>query len=207
MKLYINKLIKRRNKYNVKYQSIIGYIFQELKKRLNDPSLFYAFISNSNDFIFIDEFIKSKSNKIYTKISQFLINMNILLKSSHKIFCDYLELLNNLIKSFFKDNKNTFNIESVLPNKLVMDLNSILKSNNIRKKIEKADTQLVYMQIDGYSGKEVLYEEIIFPRNRQFLVTARRIRDLNVTQVILKEIDPIMNLQYQRRNVDEEYWF
>ena len=137
MKLYINKLIKRRNKYNVKYQSIIGYIFQELKKRLNDPSLFYAFISNSNDFIFIDEFIKSKSNKIYTKISQFLINMNILLKSSHKIFCDYLELLNNLIKSFFKDNKNTFNIESVLPNKLVMDLNSILKSNNIRKKIEK----------------------------------------------------------------------
>ena len=77
----------------------------------------------------------------------------------------------------------------------------------IRKKIEKADTQLVYMQIDGYSGKEVLYEEIIFPRNRQFLVTARRIRDLNVTQVILKEIDPIMNLQYQRRNVDEEYWF
>ena len=102
MKLYINKLIKRRNKYNVKYQSIIGYIFQELKKRLNDPSLFYAFISNSNDFIFIDEFIKSKSNKIYTKISQFLINMNILLKSSHKIFCDYLELLNNLIKSFFK---------------------------------------------------------------------------------------------------------
>ena len=61
------------------------------------------------------------------------------------------------------------------------------------------------MQIDGYSGKEVLYEEIIFPRNRQFLVTARRIRDLNVTQVILKEIDPIMNLQYQRRNVDEEY--
>jgi hypothetical protein len=89
------------------------------------------------DFVFIEEFIKTKSNKIYNKISQFLINMNILLKSSHKIFCDYLELLNNLIRSFCKDNKNTFNIESFLPNKLVMDLNSILKSNNIRKKVEK----------------------------------------------------------------------
>ena len=59
------------------------------------------------------------------------------------------------------------------------------------KNKEEADTQLVYMQIDGYSGKEVLYGEIIFPRHKQFLVTARRISDLNVTQIILKEIDPI----------------
>ena len=63
--------------------------------------------------------------------------MDILFKSSLKTFCDYLELLNNLIKSFAKDNNNTFNLESLLPNKLIISLNSILNSNNIRKKIEK----------------------------------------------------------------------
>ena len=137
MKIFLNKLIKRRNKYNSKYQNIILPIFSEIKKSLNNPTVFYEFISNSNDFIFIEELIISMTNKIYTKISQFLINMDILFKSSHKKFCDYLELLNNLIKSFAKDNKNTFNIESLLPNKLIISLNSILNSNNIRKKIEK----------------------------------------------------------------------
>ena len=137
MKFYLNKLIKRRNKYVAKYQTSILPLFSELKKRLNNPSLFYEYITNNVDFIFIEEFIISKSNKIYTKISQFLINMDILFKSSLKTFCDYLELLNNLIKSFAKDNKNTFNLESLLPNKLIISLNSILNSNNIRKKIEK----------------------------------------------------------------------
>ena len=137
MKLYLNKLIKRRNKYNSKYQNIVLPIFSEIKKSLNNPNVFYEFISNSKDFIFLEELIISRTNKIYTKISQFLINMDILFKSSHKKFCDYLELLNNLIKSFAKDNKNTFNIESILPNKLIISLNSILNNSNIRKKIEK----------------------------------------------------------------------
>ena len=137
MKLYLNKLIKRRNKYNSKYQKTILPYFTEIKKSLNNPIAFYELISNKMDFIFIEEIIISRTNKIYNKISQFLINMDILIKSSHKKFCDYLELLNNLIKSFTKDNKNTFNLESILPNKLIISLNSILNSDNIRKKIEK----------------------------------------------------------------------
>ena len=137
MKLYLNKLIKRRNKYNSKYQKTILPYFTEIKKSLNNPFAFYELISNKMDFIFIEEIIISRTNKIYNKISQFLINMDILIKSSHKKFCDYLELLNNLIKSFTKDNKNTFNLESILPNKLIISLNSILNSDNIRKKIEK----------------------------------------------------------------------
>ena len=137
MKLYLNKLIKRRNKYNSKYQKTILPYFTEIKKSLNNPIAFYELISNKMDFIFIEELIISRTNKIYNKISQFLINMDILIKSSHKKFCDYLELLNNLIKSFTKDNKNTFNLESILPNKLIISLNSILNSDNIRKKIEK----------------------------------------------------------------------
>ena len=137
MKLYLNKLIKRRNKYNSKYQKTILPYFTEIKKSLNNPFAFYELISNKMDFIFIEELIISRTNKIYNKISQFLINMDMLIKSSHKKFCDYLELLNNLIKSFTKDNKNTFNLESILPNKLIISLNSILNSDNIRKKIEK----------------------------------------------------------------------
>ena len=137
MKLYLNKLIKRRNKYNSKYQKTILPYFTEIKKSLNNPIAFYELISSKMDFIFIEELIISRTNKIYNKISQFLINMDILIKSSHKKFCDYLELLNNLIKSFTKDNKNTFNLESILPNKLIISLNSILNSDNIRKKIEK----------------------------------------------------------------------
>ena len=137
MKLYLNKLIKRRNKYNSKYQKTILPYFTEIKKSLNNPFAFYELISSKMDFIFIEEIIISRTNKIYNKISQFLINMDILIKSSHKKFCDYLELLNNLIKSFTKDNKNTFNLESILPNKLIISLNSILNSDNIRKKIEK----------------------------------------------------------------------
>ena len=137
MKLYLNKLIKRRNKYNSKYQKTILPFFIEIKKSLNNPFAFYELISSKMDFIFIEELIISRTNKIYNKISQFLINMDILIKSSHKKFCDYLELLNNLIKSFTKDNKNTFNLESILPNKLIISLNSILNSDNIRKKIEK----------------------------------------------------------------------
>ena len=137
MKLYLNKLIKRRNKYNSKYQKTILPFFIEIKKSLNNPFAFYELISSKMDFIFIEELIISRTNKIYNKISQFLINMDILINSSHKKFCDYLELLNNLIKSFTKDNKNTFNLESILPNKLIISLNSILNSDNIRKKIEK----------------------------------------------------------------------
>ncbi len=137
MKLYLNKLIKRRNKYNSKNQKTILPYFTEIKKSLNNPFAFYELISSKMDFIFIEEIIISRTNKIYNKISQFLINMDILIKSSHKKFCDYLELLNNLIKSFTKDNKNTFNLESILPNKLIISLNSILNSDNIRKKIEK----------------------------------------------------------------------
>ena len=137
IKLYLNKLIKRRNKYNSKYQKTILPYFTEIKKSLNNPFAFYELISSKMDFIFIEEIIISRTNKIYNKISQFLINMDILIKSSHKKFCDYLELLNNLIKSFTKDNKNTFNLESILPNKLIISLNSILNSDNIRKKIEK----------------------------------------------------------------------
>lgn len=56
---------------------------------------------------------------------------------------------------------------------------------------KEAEVQLIYVKIIGFSGKEALYGEIIMPRHRQFLVTARQTGVLNVTKVILHEIDPI----------------
>lgn len=56
---------------------------------------------------------------------------------------------------------------------------------------KEAEVQLIYVKIMGFSGKEALYSEIIMPRHRQFLVTARQTGDLNVTKVILHEIEPI----------------
>lgn len=56
---------------------------------------------------------------------------------------------------------------------------------------KEAEVQLIYVKIIGFSGKEALYGEIIIPRRRQFLVTARQTGDLNVTKIILQEIDPI----------------
>ena len=137
MKIYISKLIKRRDKFNLKYKNQIEPYFIGIKERLNNLSMFYEYLISSRDFIFIEYYIKFNANKIYNKISQFLINIDLLFKSSQNIFCDYLALLNNLVKSFYNDNKNIFNVNSLLPQKLVINLDNIMKSSNIRKNIEK----------------------------------------------------------------------
>ena len=137
MKLYIDKLIKRRNKFNLKYKNEIEPYFIGIKENLNNNSLFYDYLTRSRDFLYIEYYIVFNANKIFNKISQFLINMEFLFKSSLNIFCDYLELLNNLVKSFYNDNKNVINISSLLPKKLVIDLNNIINSKNIRKYIRK----------------------------------------------------------------------
>ena len=137
MKLYINKLIKRKNKFNSYYQKKIEPYFNGIKERLNSFTYFYDFLTSNMDFLFIEYHFILKVNKIYSKISHFLINMSLLFKLSHNIFCDYLGLLNNLVKSFYNDNKNVFNMNSFLPQKLILNLDNIIKSNNIRKIVEK----------------------------------------------------------------------
>ena len=137
MKLYINKLIKRKNKFNSYYQKKIEPYFNGIKERLNSFTYFYDFLTSNMDFLFIEYHFILKVNKIYSKISHFLINMSLLFKQSHNIFCDYLGLLNNLVKSFYNDNKNVFNMNSFLPQKLILNLDNIIKLNNIRKIVEK----------------------------------------------------------------------
>ena len=76
-------------------------------------------------------------NKIYNKISQFLINLEFLLKDSQNIFYDYLEILYNIIKLYYKENKNILNISALLPNKTIINLDNLLKIEDIRNNIEK----------------------------------------------------------------------
>ena len=137
MNLYLNKLKKIKNKFDSKYKNEMEPYFNGIKKSLNNISIFYDYLTKGKDFLFIEYFIMVLVNKILTEVSQLLINMDILFKSSHKKFCDYLELLNNLVKTFSNDQKNFINISSLLPKKLLTSLNSILNSNNIRKNIEK----------------------------------------------------------------------
>ena len=105
MNLFLNKLIKRRTKFNDKYQKEFLPYFTGIKQKLNDPS-FLQYLTFGKDFLFIEHIILSSSNKIYSKISQFLVNMEFLFKESLNIFYDYLELLNNLIKLYYNENKN-----------------------------------------------------------------------------------------------------
>ena len=137
MKTYIDELINWKKAYNTKYQNEIDPIFKGIKQRLNDSSLFYDFLTQNRDFIFIEKNFIFFSNSIYNKISQFLINIELLFKFGHTTFCDYLELLHILVKSFYEDNKNIMDINTLLPKKLIINIDKICKSNNIRKQIEK----------------------------------------------------------------------
>ena len=136
MKLYINKLIKRQNKYQDKYKKDMEPYFIGIKQRLNNTT-FYEFLSLSKDFIFIHYDLISYTNKILSKISNFLINMDLLFKTSHNTFCDYLELLNIMTKSFYKDNKNIMNIRPLLKKKSILYLDDLANEKDIRHAIEK----------------------------------------------------------------------
>ena len=132
----INKLIHRQNKFNDKYKKEIYPYFAGIKQRLNDTTLF-QFLTLGKDFIFIESDMLSCINKIYNKISQFLINLEFLLKDSLNIFYDYLEILYNIIKLYYKENKNILNISALLPNKTIINLDNLLKIEDIRNNIEK----------------------------------------------------------------------
>ncbi len=156
MKLYINKLIKRQNKYQDKYKKDMEPYFIGIKQRLNNTA-FYEFLSSSKDFIFIHYDLISYTNKILSKISNFLINMELLFKTSHNTFCDYLELLNIMTKSFYKDNKNIMNIGSLLKKKSILYLDNLVNEKDIRLAIEK---RFEFNKVIKNCNKDGLFNDI-----------------------------------------------
>jgi hypothetical protein len=156
MKLYINKLIKRQNKYQDKYKKDMEPYFIGIKQRLNNTT-FYEFLSLSKDFIFIHYDLISYTNKILSKISNFLINMDLLFKTSHNTFCDYLELLNIMTKSFYKDNKNIMNIRPLLKKKSIIYLDNLANEKNIRRAIDK---RFEFNKIIENCNKKGLFNDI-----------------------------------------------
>ena len=179
---YINKLIHRRQKFNDKYQKDTLPFFTGIKERLNDTS-FYQYLTMGKDFIFIENSLISYINKIYSKISQFLINMEIILKDSHNIFYDYLELLNNIIKLFYIENKNILNMPSLLPNKSILNLDNLIKTENIRKTIEK---NFSFKKIIENNDNEKLFNEInhFLLNYRDLLLQYNFVKNVEIEEVI-----------------------
>ena len=156
MVVLINKLIHRQNKFSEKYKKNFLPFFAGIKEKLNDPSLF-RYLTSGKDFIFIEKEIIFYTNKIYSKISNFMINMEFLFKESQTIFYDYLELLNHIILLYYKDNSSILNITSLLPNKSIINFDNLLKMKDIRKGIEEKYT---FNNIIENNNNEKLFNEI-----------------------------------------------
>ncbi len=182
MMVYINKLIHRKNKFNDKYNKEISPYFSGIKQRLNDPTLF-QFLTTGKDFIFIEQDMLLYVNKIYIKISQFLINMELLFKDSLTTFYDYLELLNDLIKLYYNENKNVLKISSLLTNKSILNFDSLLKEKNIRQKIED---KFSFNNIIENNENEKLFNNInhFLLNYRDLLVQYNFVKNVDIEEVI-----------------------
>ena len=156
MVVFINKLIHRQSKFSENYKKNFLSFFAGIKEKLNDPSLF-RYLSSGKDFIFIEKEIIFYTNKIYSKISNFMINMEFIFKESQTIFYDYLELLNHIILLYYKDNSNILNIASLLPNKSIINFDNLLKMKDIRKSIEE---KYSFNNIIENNNNEKLFNEI-----------------------------------------------
>lgn len=183
MEFYINKLIHRQNKFSLKYKKDFFPFFAGIKQKLNDSSL-YQFLTTGKDFIFIEQDIIFYTNKIYNKISQFLINMEFLFKDSQNTFFDYLELLTNIIKLYYKENKNILDISSLLPNKSILNLDNLLKVKDIRESIEK---KYSFNKIIENSNDEKLFNDL-----NHFLLNYRDLL-LQYTFVKNDDIEEVIN--------------
>ena len=195
MVVYINKLIHRQNKFNDKYSKDIFPFFKGIKEKLNEPSLFH-YLTSGKDFIFIEKDILFYINKIYNKISQFMINMEFLFKDSQNIFYDYLELLNNIIILYYKENKNILDIASLLPNKSILNFDNLLKTEDIRKYIEE---KYSFNNIIENNDNEKLFNEI-----NHFLLNYR---DLLLQYNFVKndDIEEVINFNLINYNSSERF--
>ena len=195
MVVYINKLIHRQNKFNDKYNKDIFPFFKGIKEKLNEPSLFH-YLTSGKDFIFIEKDILFYINKIYNKISQFMINMEFLFKDSQNIFYDYLELLNNIIILYYKENKNILDIASLLPNKSILNFDNLLKTEDIRKYIEE---KYSFNNIIENNDNEKLFNEI-----NHFLLNYR---DLLLQYNFVKndDIEEVINFNLINYNSSERF--
>ena len=196
MTIYINKLIHRYNKFNDKLKKDIFPFFSNIKLKLNDSSLF-QFLTLGKDFIFIEKDIIFYINKIYNKISQFYINMEFLFKECQNIFYDYLELLDNIIKLYYEQNKDILNIPTLLSNKSKLNLDNLLKTKDIRKNIEN---KYSFTNILENNDNEKLFNEI-----NHFLLNYRDLL-LQYNFVKNKDIEDVVNFNLIKYNSSSNFF-
>ena len=182
MMIYINKLNHRLNKYNDKFKKDALPYFNKIKQGLNDPNL-YRNLSLGKDFIFYEQDLLFYSNKIYSKISQFLLNMDLLFKEAQNIFYDYLELLNNTIKLYYTKNMNILNMATILNNKAILKIENLLKLDDIRKYIEE---KFSFNNIIEKNKNEKLFNDInhFLLNYRDLLLQNNYVKNDDIEEVI-----------------------
>ena len=125
-----------------------------------------------------------------------MINMEFLFKDSQNIFYDYLELLNNIIILYYKENKNILDIASLLPNKSILNFDNLLKTEDIRKYIEE---KYSFNNIIENNDNEKLFNEI-----NHFLLNYR---DLLLQYNFVKndDIEEVINFNLINYNSSERF--
>ena len=112
-----------------------------------------------------------------------MINIEFLFKDSQNIFYDFLELLNNIIILYYKENKNILDIASLLPNKSILNFDNLIKTEDIRKYIEE---KYSFNSIIENNDNEKLFNEInhFLLNNKDLLLQYNFVKNDDIEEVI-----------------------
>ena len=182
MAALIFKLEHRREKLMKKYKSEcepMFYYFKD-KKQKQDPELFNELVC-MKDFLFIEYDLISYCNKAFVKIRKFLKDIEDLYNDSTDLFCDYLEILKNMIKIYYDENRFIIN-QDILTSSMVANLEKLI-GQDIRKNIEK---KFSIKNIIEFSKDPNLRNEInhLLLNYRDILIQSRIINDKNKAKFI-----------------------
>ena len=182
MAALIFKLEHRREKLMKKYKSECEPMFSYFKdkKQKQDPELFNELVC-MKDFLFIEYDLISYCNKAFVKIRKFLKDIEDLYNDSTDLFCDYLEILKNMIKIYYDENRFIIN-PNILNSSMVANLEKLV-GQDIRKNIEK---KFSIKNIIEFSKNTNLRNEVnhLLLNYRDILIQSHIINDKNKTKFI-----------------------
>ena len=109
----------------------------------------------TEDYLLMEYYIVQDGNKAIKKIEIFLKNIQIFFEDSSKIFGDYLEILKQMIKIYYQENKKII-LPKIFSEKSSTNLENLL-TQDIRKNIEK---KFRLKNIINYCQDEKLKNEV-----------------------------------------------
>ena len=135
------------NNFKKKYS--ILFLFKNKVNELDKNLL------KTEDYLLMEYYIVQDSNKSVKKIETFLKGMQFFFEDSSKVFCDYLEILKQMIKIYYQENKKII-LPKILTKKSNNNLENLL-TQDIRKNIEK---KFELKNIINYCQDEKLKNEV-----------------------------------------------